>query len=294
MFDFYEADVLRDYREKKASGALKTNLSHPTPAKLKKECMEVFDKGYLKKDEMALRSFFDLKGDPETYRLAIKKWETDKFRQLNAVLRTGSIKTDEKNIELLAWLTGFQPRPFAFWLKEHNAKTGDDNQDLADKLPAGELIDSGKKPQLVDEPSSDLLGPPPAPPTGGTNKIMAFAILIVLAGIIGYFLVTRRSQSGQEKCMYWAGNQYELISCTEKPTDTTITVIGLDSIKRANFKRITRADTLTANSIGKVWYVKTPNGFEYYTSPGQHPIFTDKRLLPLTTGHLNKYPRKPG
>jgi hypothetical protein len=91
--------------------------------------------------------------------------------------------------------------------------------------------------------------------------------------------------------MYWANDHYEPISCNKRPNDTTIAVIALDSVKQQHFKRITHADTLTASSIGKVWYVKVNGGLEYYTSAGEHPLYPEKRLLPLTIHILDKYPR---
>jgi hypothetical protein len=118
MFEYYESDVLRDYQEKKTKGSLLTNLLHPTPANLKKECIAVFDRRYQKNDEVTLSSFFGQQENIETYRVAIRKCETDRFRPLNTFLRNGGGRTDRKNIELLAWLIGHEPRPYAAWLKQ--------------------------------------------------------------------------------------------------------------------------------------------------------------------------------
>ena len=279
MFVDYESDVLRDYHEKKAAGALSTNLSHPTPAKLKKECIVVLDRRYLKKDEITLSSFFELREDAAAYRLAIKKWEADKFRPLNAVLKRGTGKTDEKNIELLAWLIGFQPRPYASWLKDQSRKDGDTSHEVAEEVLEEKTgREQSEVPEQVRERKADGFdssGSQRASSFMRRNQTIILAILFVIIGIASYLFTSHHRLSGQEKCMYWAGDHYEPISCSEKPADTTLMVLALDSVKLVHFKRITRADTLTASSLGKIWYVKTNSGIEYYTSPGEHPLYPD-------------------
>lgn len=292
MFEDYESEVLKDYHEKRDKGQLAVNLMHPTPGNLRDECVAVFDRGLQKKDEILVKSFFKLKDDPETHRTAIKKWDRDRFRTLNLVLNRGEIKTAQQNIELLAWLTGFETRPYALWLKRGSA--GKKTEEI--------IEEEGISGTGEDDPEEG----PPRPPVvqeGVENKARSFfsgawvrTVLIVSVVLTATVCIVAfwPPPPGSQKCMFWNGDQYEPIACDRKPADTTVTVIGLDPKRMVQFRRITRPDTLTAYSIGRVWYIRTGNGLEYYTAPGEYPPDNKRRVLPLTAHILDVYPRKPG
>jgi len=46
----------------------------------------------------------------------------------------------------------------------------------------------------------------------------------------------------------------------------------LDSKKLVHFKKITRKNTITLRSIGKVWYSKIKNKVELFTDTGYNPV----------------------
>ena len=290
MFEDYELEVLKYYHEQKANGAFLNNLMHPSPSNLKNECVAVFDRRFLKKDENTLKSFFELRGDVDTYRSAIRKWDREKFKQANSVLTKGSVKTAEQNIELLAWLIDFEPRPYALWLKNRRTEK---EQNVA----ATDVIDGGidQKPLDATFVANEVSIVELPQPLKQQPKIIAGIILSVIVLVaIGYFAIGGRNESVSQGCMFWNGDQYQAISCSEKPTDSSATILALDSNKLFHFKRITRADTLTANSIGKVWYLNINGEVEYYTGPGEPPRHPGRRVLPLTKNILGKYPRHPG
>lgn len=108
----YRADIWQFYQNKKKSGELSLNLKHPTAAKLRNECLLLFRKGLDRADYRTLRSFLGRPDNEEIYESAIRRFDPDKFKPLNNFLRKGT-NTDEKNIELLAWLIDFQPRPYS-------------------------------------------------------------------------------------------------------------------------------------------------------------------------------------
>ncbi len=87
--------------------------------------------------------------------------------------------------------------------------------------------------------------------------------------------------------MYWAGDHYQQISCSQKQGGTL--VIPLDSERLVHFKKITRPDTITENALGSIWYVKFHGAYECYTFPGYHPIDTSLKLRPLTDFVLIKH-----
>lgn len=126
MFEDYEKEVRNLYQMKKESHELSLNLVHPTPSNLKKECMIQFKIRCGPKDMIMLRSFFERTSEEDFYSSSIRFFDRDKFRPLSNYLRT-ICTTSEKNIELLAWLINFAPRPYATYCKlshqQHLSKT---------------------------------------------------------------------------------------------------------------------------------------------------------------------------
>jgi hypothetical protein len=278
MFEDYASEVVRDYKLKCAKGTLLTNLMHPTPAKLKRECLIVFEKRYLKKDEVILSSFFEPRQDKDAYRLAIKKHERDKFRPLNDILKNGERKTDEKNIELLAWLIDYPQRPYRQWV--------DDGE------PAGtEALEKEKFGLKILKQKRSWL-------TKKVKITISFAVTLSL-GLIGYTLWPKTETNAQPrpfvsvihhgKCMYWAGDHFTLGTYEMPHKDTP--AFPVDTFQMAKFRRITDLNTIGVNAIRKVWYAKIKGQLEIFTQPGIHPVDTNRRLLPLTEYMFNKYIR---
>ncbi len=124
--------------------------------------------------------------------------------------------------------------------------------------------------------------------------MVAFTILIVAMGAGTYFSLNTSSEkifnptlTGKEQCMYWTGNQFRPIPCNQKVEG--IVVLALDPEKVHHLRKITRPDTLTKFSIGKVWWGKINGKVDFYTAGGEHPEDNRKRLLPLSAYMLNKY-----
>ena len=128
----YRADIWQFYQNKKSAGELSLNLKHPTAAKLRNECLLLFRKGLDKADYRMLRSFLGRPDNEEIYESAIRRFDPDKFKPLNNFLKKGT-NTDEKNIELLAWLIDFRPRPFSNY-KSVNMLLPESNLDLTTQL----------------------------------------------------------------------------------------------------------------------------------------------------------------
>jgi hypothetical protein len=276
MFEDYASEVVRDYKRKCAGGILLTNLMHPTPAKLKRECLIVFEKRYLRKDEVILSSFFEPRQDKEAYRSAIKKHDRDKFKSLNDILKKGERKTDEKNIELLAWLIDYPHRPYQKWV--------DDGKPVGpEPLPKKKFI-----------PKIPWLAKPWL-----TKKVkisLSFSVTIVL-GMTIYSLWPKTSTDAgpaptrivihHGKCMYWAGDHFIMGAYDAPHRDTP--AFPVDTFRLVHFKKITDWSTLGKNSVKKVWYAKINRQLEIFTTAGFHPVDTNRRLLPLTAYMYKKY-----
>src|ERR1700749_600284 len=112
MFVDYQDLVLKAYQGLNTKGPLSTNLKHPSPAKLRNECLRILGKRFSKKDKEILSSFFGEQADLAAYEAAINGFDIDLFRPLESFMK-GRIKTtDPKNIELLSWLIDYEPRPY--------------------------------------------------------------------------------------------------------------------------------------------------------------------------------------
>lgn len=115
MIEKYRLDVLKFYEQKKEAGELSANLLHFTPANLRNETRLLFGAGSDPMAKRILKEFFELPFDHIISDLTIKKCDPDKFKPLCNFLKRGT-GTHEKNIELLAWLIDFCPRPFSnYW-----------------------------------------------------------------------------------------------------------------------------------------------------------------------------------
>jgi len=151
---------------------------------------------------------------------------------------------------------------------------------ISDKEKKGETVSQEMKLSKAEETT----GRTEASPKMGYKKWMLYTITTAaIAGSTYLF-----SKNSNQECMYWANDHYQPISCTETVGDTAI--IALDTFKVAHLRKINRPDTLTRNALGKVWYVKiNVDSTEFFTAGGFHPIFTTKKLKPITAYMINKY-----
>jgi hypothetical protein len=296
MFADYRSLVLQDYAEKKVANKISQRLVHPTSAKLKEECKAVCSERFLRKDDNILRTFFGQSGDAKITLQAIERCETDKFKPLANFLKRLTNNTDDKNIELLAWLIDFQPRPYEFGKKYTNRAEMPDID--KEGIPGeGDKKEESSPEEAGDDREKEKITTIPKITSGistSNSKIKIAVIAAVILTFIGMFIYWLWSSkastivlTGNERCMYWAGDHYQAISCSQKLGDTL--VVALDSVKLNNFKRITDPDTITQKSKGVVWYVKVKGNIEFYTSGGYHPVDPQLRLKPITDYIINKY-----
>ncbi len=84
-------------------------------------------------------------------------------------------------------------------------------------------------------------------------------------------------------CMYWTGDHYDTVSCADRNSNRL--KLPLDLERMRNFKRITREDTMTRWSIGRLFYIKINGGIEFYTASGHHPVDVT-RTLKIISDHI--------
>lgn len=290
MFADYKLLVFRKYEKKMADKALSPRFIQPSPAQIRDECIAVCGDRYDRKDEQILRIFFGHFTDKATCLQAIKRCEVAKLKPFGTFLRKPSTKTEPKNVELLAWLIDFEPRPYELGrryditslevpkiLNEEMEKVGGDKE--GEKPP-----DSANNIRKEDTQKSNSRN------QSARSKVwMAIIAVLVLMpiGILGYWFWNNNAGVGEAGCMYWAGDHYQQIPCSPKPDDTL--VIALDPKKINSFKRITELRSINKRSIGKVWYVRVNDTMEFYTSDGFHPTELQLRLKPITKYIIDKY-----
>lgn len=247
MFQDYKDLVVKSYREKLAGRDLSNNLSDPTPAKLRDECLFAYTSRYNKeRDGKTLEAFFGKPDENGDYHPIIYNVKVSLFRPLAQYLHDMSRKPNTRNIELLAWLIDYQPRPF---------RSG---STIGETTPA--LKEWIKK------------------------HLRESAVVLLLTGVIMFILI---KIPPKEQCMYWSGDRYEAIDCDQKPFD--VQRIALDTFKLNHFKRITRPDTMTAYSVGRVWYVQIGEIPDCFTADGNHPLHPERELRRLSLTILRKY-----
>lgn len=297
MFAEYQALVLEEYREKTEAGVLSFRLMSPSPANLRDECAAVCRERFGKKDERILRDFFGQQKDAAGYLHAIEACPVSRFKPLLNFIRGQILTPDERNVELLAWLIDFSPRPWQLgWSKIPGAEKvekkkeedtdpenrEEENRDLAGSIGAEEALGSRTM------AASPAAGKEEKKQSGKRKVIAAFLLLLGAAG--GYVSLQNKASSrpdGAAGCMYWTGDHYERISCI-RHTDDTI-VVPFDEIKFQQHKKINREDTITYQSIGWVWYIKVNGKPEFYTFGGRYPKNAQQWLRPLTRYMIDKY-----
>lgn len=123
MMEKYRSEVRRFYETQKALGRLSLNLTYPTVSKLRNECLMLFNEGCDESDLRILKSFMERPLKDKLHESAIRRFDPDKFKALYNFLKK-DIKTSEKNVELLAWLIDFHPRPYSkyFFATKRNAE----------------------------------------------------------------------------------------------------------------------------------------------------------------------------
>ncbi|MBL4676848.1 MAG: hypothetical protein JKY70_11700 [Mucilaginibacter sp.] len=118
---------------------------------------------------------------------------------------------------------------------------------------------------------------------GNPRKIgISLATLSIAGGIIWMI-----SGLLYPQCMYWTGSEYKAVSCTIHAPGRA--VYAIDIRRLDHFKKIMKPDTITAVSVGRVWYFKTGHQLELFTDSGMHPVLTNRRLKPLTPYMQEKY-----
>lgn len=255
----YKKAVLAAYdAKKKIPDALSAELLSPTPANIKAEVLIVCEKRFNGKDEKTLRSFYGEKENKEAYYKAIDTSSADPFRPLTTVLRDRSVNTHLRNIDLLAWLIDYNPRPFHYTL-----------------VPPVIVTETGKADFKIKQTKKQ------------SPMVLLVAALIIIIGLTGYLFLEKQPEhyTGHDGCMVWNDDHYEPTDCNDHSTGKTLYPIKHDLVDY--FKKINDPKTLAPDS--KAWYAKYKGNVEFFTDSGPYPLDTNRRVLPVTPHIYDKY-----
>jgi hypothetical protein len=290
------------YYKKRANTELSPLLAQSTPANIRRECVHVYQERYDNRDEKTLRAFFGPGEHGKQFLQVIENFATDKFRPLDNYLKEETETTDDRNLELLAWLIDFQHRPFVFGMEvtlneDERCIIGTSGNSSPEPISKQNNLHEGKQrvediitPLKSEENKVELTNNDQEKKRKRTI-IIFFIVAVCLGG--GYF-IWQQQRSNQivsgnlnNGCMYWIGDHYEAIPCNEERKDRLI--LPMDAEKMKNFKRILKEDTITEKSIGYVYYIRIDRRIEYYTTEGNHPIEITRPLRPLTSYMFEKH-----
>lgn len=292
MYADYIASVLQTFHEKKDNHELSNRWSKLTRASLREECLAVYLKGCTKDDAKVLSEFFEYREDEKAVTQKIRDFDINKFRPLVNFINGNTSLPDPKNIELLAWLIDFEPRP----LRKYEEKIREGGSAGGDKKGRGTRKNSSN-----DNPDSTMQSVQLHRLSKRRTKYLiplAVLIFLLLGGGMLYkgFKNTAANTTTLDSpaiatsgfCMYWAEDHYQKIPCDQ--ASDSLNPIPLDMEKVQHFKKIPCPETIKKTEIGKYWYCKLKNGeVEFYTAGGFHPVDTKRRLKPLTNYMYETY-----
>ncbi|WP_142783819.1 hypothetical protein [Changchengzhania lutea] len=291
----YKKEILEKYNTDKG-GEMSGYLAEPTRKKIREACLWLLNRRKEKNDEYILNQFFQFKEgeDKESHIKKLKGYKADKFVPVIQYLKGITRDTSSENLELISWLIDFQPRPLQVYRKPENLisveKSNTSNEEISVGVPSEEEVNKGKEGvrSRKEEQSTK---------EKKRRWIITFSISIAFAAILviaksGMFV--EPIVPTENKCMAWAKNHYEEVSCNltfHKEYGTKIE--PYDSNKIANFKKVkvTMKTDFFAEGTNKplIWYTKNKDGkIEYFTSPGLHPV-TGKTLDEITPYIIQKY-----
>jgi len=306
LFKDYTDLVLKAYEERRDANQLSQLLMYPTTANIKLECINVYNERFKRGEpveENTLRAFFGILPEGKHFGNLIEKCSPDRFRPIQNLIRKETKSPASANVELLAWLIDFNPRPLS--RAEKIFGSTDEIADADDQVPDTNQPPVLTKPVYLEAGKTLVPGienpQKPSPKSQGKNlenkrlKIAA-AISLMMAIFFGGMYIRKHQKSDEmafgtsnAQCMYWAGDHYEPTPCNDKGKGF---LFPLDKEKMKSFKKITRKDTITEWSIGKLYYIKNNNDIECYTEGGICPEYSSRKLKMLSRDMYDKYLRK--
>jgi hypothetical protein len=308
----YNRLVIEAYNKKLKNNELSPLLSQSTPGNIRRECANVYQERFVRKDEQMLRAFFGPAEHGRRFLTVIQEFNVSKFKPLDQYLKGEGKKTiSDRNLELLAWLIDFQYRPYSF---DNDVNLIDEEKTLIsrpseiidepilgneDPQNEPEEINEGIK-EVGDKESGEIKMGSSVPLKvipkntiwNNRSKIATVIALLIFAG--GIYTWQQKPDwqimgSANTVCVYWEEDHYQETVCNGNTYGQPI--LSMDAEKAKRFKKITRPDTITQWSVGKLFYIKINNTIECYTEGGKYPKDLSRNLKVISQLIFDKYLR---
>lgn len=289
--DSYQKEVLEKYKREKG-GEMKGYLMEPTRRQIREACIDLLRKEHSKNDNYILNRFFQFRNEDDKLK-AIQNFDADKFRPVVNFLKGKAQKTSPENIELIALLIDFQPRPLQEYLKSiYTPSSKEAIKDESGNNVDGSGIVTGENNVVTGKSNREEN----ITSTPNWKLVMTITFAFVAILLVTIFFKNRISghASSENFCMAWADSVYLEVSCNTKPYSKYGTKVEpLDKVRLENFKKVkvTMASTFFTEEANKplLWYYKTKeNEIEYFTAPGLHPT-TGETLRKITPYIIQTY-----
>ena len=272
-------EAIRLQYELEKTESFSSFLIVPSRAKLRQLCVERLKNNATIDDLKSFHLFFGFEFGIETTNKL--QTQTDKFRSIETFLKRETDLSDVEGINIAAILVDFNPRPFNKFIKVGFKLTNEGKntkKDIDYSVNDFSKLDNPKKVPFVQSKKSSW------------NKKIGIGVLSLI-GIFSVGYTTKDLFIAEKECMQWQENHYELVDCNcpskgfgavNEVKPIVENEIGLQKIVP------NKATVFFKNGKAIVWYCKTNDGIECFTSHGTHPE-TGKALRPITNYIIKKY-----
>ena len=247
-------------------------LTDPSPAKLRDYCLLLLDAGMSAVDQKQMALFFKPKPE-ETLHKCIAGIDTEKLKPIKDFMNGKTQQTNSVNLELIAILVHYQPRPYQKFL---NSRT------IEDVAPENDADD-------FDFPKVGQSNVIPVATENKPKRRMIMIALIVIAFFsVGY--VAKDFCFPTKGCMQWQENHYAVVDCEVKGLLSISPVVALDE-DLLEFRKVELRKGMVFFKYKKplyYYYKVSPDSVEFFNAPGLHPI-TNEPLKKITRHMIGKY-----
>jgi len=268
-------------------------LESPSQANLRKLCWERFKDNSNADDLSVFRTFFDF--DFSNAKKNQLKEQTDKFRPIRAFFLGITESPADETIDLAAILVNFEFRPYNNFRK--SIEVGNYTEINVDDEKEIEISVGKDKPSSDDEENKN---PQPETPPRRISFTERFLRLLkkskrTIIAILFIFSLTGTGTTiylafFKKDNMQWSKDYFAVVD-EEGIEGNPNEIIQYDD-NLLDFKKIRVCDTTTwfANGKSIIWYAKTNNEVDFFTTcgNGRHPE-SGSTIRPVTQHIFNKY-----
>jgi hypothetical protein len=278
----YQRKILQGYQES-FGGRTAHYLSNPTPGNVKKAVLEMAGLQLVAADSQILVKGLNLDSEKPLLE-QIKKKVTDDFKTLSKFLKNETKDTDHTNLDLIAVLIDFNPRPFSKF-KTHWKEEASTSFAKEEKTKATLVEDNVGENFSVEELLESKILKQEKPKTGKRGSLLKLGIVVMFTFLILtviYLFISKEEKT----CIAWMGEKYETVPCNTQFLDQKRIIVQVNNgvVNINDFRQIVPNNQTTFyDNAGnpKIWYANNETGSpEFFNQRGNHPI-THAPLKPV-------------